>query len=231
MALVVTMLGAGIRARMENNKTKRLRKQAREEGQQFLEHALSLDDQWIQQTTKYALILRDQWSKDQRRKDESHKSRLTVVKSESHHPPSHSSSSRFESSLPSPLPSPFQPESQTHPAPVNPISKDQTEPALIQKLPHPLCSTGILKSSVWRWRLASGNPASPGKRHSTREASDRIKNNGTQSAEHGFLPACIPKIDPFETVFSVYYGQSAFLPVVDMLKWAKAADYYLIRLR
>ena len=90
----------------------------------------------------------------------------TSFESSSHLSPSSSS----QSPLPLPSPSSFQPESQSQSVPVNPVSNYQTRSTFLEPSPQPSCSAGILQSCVWHWRRCSGNPASPGKRYSSRDA-------------------------------------------------------------
>lgn len=82
------------------------------------------------------------------------------------------------SSVQSPLPllyisSSFQLESYTQTAPVEPNPEDQTRPTILKQSPQPSSAAGILRSSVWRCRPVSGNADPPGKRCSTREASEQ----------------------------------------------------------
>lgn len=83
-----------------------------------------------------------------------------------------SSSSPSQSPLPLPSSSSSQPELQSQSAPVKPVSKYQTQSTFLEPSPQSSCSAGVLQSCVWHWRPYSGNPASPGKRYSTRDASE-----------------------------------------------------------
>ncbi|MCJ1261939.1 hypothetical protein MMC22_001808 [Lobaria immixta] len=91
--------------------------------------------------------------------------------------PRHPTSFSVQSPLPllylSSRPS-FQPESQTQSAPVEPNTEDQTRPTILKHSPQLSFATGILKGSIWRCQHVSGNPAPPGKRCSTREASSYL---------------------------------------------------------